>query len=131
MSLHTHTNKKFGNFTFWVLWPSSFLLQIDVLTWAKETSYFLPQTISFLPHVCIFVWSYYKTDEVNFSIVMLCKKQEPSFVVGHFSCIVIMYLIIIIAHKQVPIIVLCLEKRFSNYFRYVFFSISDSHLHLS
>jgi len=28
----------------------------------------------------------YLTDEVNFSIVLLCKKQEHLFVVGHFSC---------------------------------------------
>jgi len=29
-----------------------------------------------------------KTDKVNLSIVLLCKNQEPSFVVWHFSCIV-------------------------------------------
>jgi len=36
----------------------------------------------------MFVFLYDKTDKVDFSIVLLCKKQEPSFVVGHFSCIV-------------------------------------------
>jgi len=29
--------------------------KLDVLTWAKKTGHFLPQTRLFLPHVCIFV----------------------------------------------------------------------------
>jgi len=43
-----------------------------------------------------------------------------------------MYLITVTAHKQVPIIILCLEQRFFlNYLRCIFFSISDWYLHLS
>jgi len=53
----------------------------------KKLVTFYPRQ-DFLPHVHIFVWSYYKTDEVKLSTVLLCKVKQPSFVVGHFSYIV-------------------------------------------
>jgi len=81
MFLHTHTNTNFDNFSFLVLWASSFLSQTDVLTWAKN-SYFLPRQ-DFLTPCLHFCMIYCKTDKVNFSVVLLCKKkQKPSFIIG-------------------------------------------------
>jgi len=63
-------------------------------------------------------------------LVTSCKKQERSFVVGYFSCIVNVFDYNSSSQASANYRLVS-RKWFLNYFRCVFFCISDWYLHLS